>query len=72
MFCAGILQLNKGYDDDILTSNLARLRNEVEKLLLQVASDLSAAKQQVIFLINNYECIRATLQVFFLCYFFLC
>jgi len=53
-FVCAILRLNQDYNDEILTSNLRRLRNEIEKLLIRSASTLNAPKKQVIFLINNY------------------
>lgn len=56
-FASAIIKLNKGYNDDILNTNLRRLRLEVDKLLLRSAQRVTIPKLQVIFLINNYNAI---------------
>eukprot|EP01083_Nonionella_stella_P077024 210128_1 len=61
---SGIHLLNKHYNDDIITNHLLRLQKEIERLLLRVASLIETDQQQVIFLINNYHCIVATVQSF--------
>jgi hypothetical protein len=54
---SAVLKLNVGYNDEILTSNLKRLRAEIEKLLSRSLSALPSTKQQVVFLLNNYHLI---------------
>jgi len=61
-FCGAILKLNREYNDDFLLSNLRRLRNEVDKLLERAAGRVALPKNQVIFLINNYNVILRILQ----------
>jgi len=61
-FSAAINRLNQGYNDEILTSNLRRLCMEVDKLFMRCASRIKTPKQQVIYLINNYNTITATLK----------
>jgi len=43
-FASGILLLNEGYNDPILTANLARLSGEVNKFLLRSAATALAAR----------------------------
>ncbi len=54
-----------GYDDEILVSNLQRLRRGVEKLLVDMSRSVGAAnsKYPTIFLINNYDCVLQHLQL---------
>lgn len=61
-FAAGILKLNKGYNDDILSSNLKRLRGEVDKLFLRSASRITPPKNQIIFLIQNFHAMLFLIQ----------
>jgi hypothetical protein len=61
-FCAAIVKLNRDYGDDILINTMRRLRTEVEKLLMRTASRLPVPKLQMIFLINNYNAIKATIE----------
>eukprot|EP00479_Gromia_sphaerica_P006436 TRINITY_DN1825_c0_g1_i1.p1 TRINITY_DN1825_c0_g1~~TRINITY_DN1825_c0_g1_i1.p1 ORF type:complete len:218 (+),score=27.38 TRINITY_DN1825_c0_g1_i1:764-1417(+) len=59
---SGVHLLNREYGDDILISNLNRLMMEVERLTLRAASEMGKDMQQVIFLVNNYDCIKTTLR----------
>ena len=58
---AGLLTLNKPYQDDILTLNLRRLREQLEKNFLQCASSVAVPKAQMVFLVNNYQMIERVL-----------
>jgi hypothetical protein len=61
-FASTIVRLNENYDNDILISNLRRLTVEVDKFLLRCAARVQLPKNQVIFLINNYNLIIKTLE----------
>ena len=52
---SAIHRLNRPWNDDILAINLRRLRVEVEKLLQRTAARIAVPKQQVVFLINQYQ-----------------
>jgi hypothetical protein len=54
-YVSAIRKLMRGYDDEILSSYLRRLRDEMEKLFLQSAAKLPGTKSQIILLINNYN-----------------
>lgn len=64
-FASGILLLNEGYNDPILTANLARLSGEVNKFLLRsaVAPAAMAARPDLrqVYLINAYGAILRVL-----------
>ena len=60
-FAVSILTLNRVQQDDILTSNLRRMRQEVEKLLSRSAAKLSG-KQAVVYLIHQYHALLKILQ----------
>ena len=59
---SAIHKLNRPWNDDILVMNLRRLRVEVEKLLQRTAARISVPKQQVVFLINQYQHIVHVMQ----------
>jgi len=67
-FINGLLLLCRPIGDDVLnnrlmiTSNLERLREEMEKLLMRLASNIPQAKMQSVFLINNYDVIVSVLR----------
>eukprot|EP00164_Ancoracysta_twista_P004504 GFYU01006071.1.p1 GENE.GFYU01006071.1~~GFYU01006071.1.p1 ORF type:complete len:684 (-),score=185.98 GFYU01006071.1:62-2113(-) len=56
-FAASILQLNVENQDEMIKMNLHTLRAEMQKLLLLIAGECPDRKNQVIFLINNYDII---------------
>lgn len=54
-FCVSIISLNQGYDDELLTNSLTRLRTEVLVLLHKMSSELTLRKTRSVFLINNFD-----------------
>ncbi len=56
-FAAGILRLNHGYADPILTANLGRLSGEVNKFLLRSAALAPSPRTQLVYLLNSYQAI---------------
>lgn len=62
-FASGILLLNEGYNDPILTANLARLSGEVNKFLLRSAATALAARPdlRLVYLINAHGAILRVL-----------
>jgi hypothetical protein len=60
--CAGIHRLNRGYDNPMLIFDLRVLRMAVESLLAALKPNISGAKMQSVFLINNYYTILRVLK----------
>eukprot|EP00472_Partenskyella_glossopodia_P013646 CAMPEP_0197515828 /NCGR_PEP_ID=MMETSP1318-20131121/826_1 /TAXON_ID=552666 /ORGANISM="Partenskyella glossopodia, Strain RCC365" /LENGTH=688 /DNA_ID=CAMNT_0043064293 /DNA_START=96 /DNA_END=2162 /DNA_ORIENTATION=- len=56
-FAAGIDILNIAYQDNIITSNMARVRSAVCGLLEGMSKRVGDSKQENVFLINNYDTI---------------
>jgi len=61
-YTTAILTLNNGFDDTLLLNNLKRLRSELEILLFKISAIYKQRKQQIIFLLNNYNLIVVTLK----------
>jgi hypothetical protein len=60
-FASGILRLNRGYDDAILTTNLARLSREVNEFLKRSAALAPSPRMQLVYVLNSYRTIMAVL-----------
>ncbi|KAG4102270.1 Vps52-domain-containing protein [Neocallimastix lanati (nom. inval.)] len=56
-YTTAILTLNNGFNDTLLLNNLKRLRSELEILLFKISAVYKQRKQQIIFLLNNYNLI---------------
>ncbi|KFK41549.1 hypothetical protein AALP_AA2G143700 [Arabis alpina] len=54
-FTASLIHLNVEYGDGQLDINLERLRMAVDGLILKLAIMFPESKQQIVFLINNYD-----------------
>lgn len=61
-FTSSLIHLNVGYGDGQLELNLERLRMAVDDLLIKLAKTFSKPKQQIVFLINNYDMTIAVLK----------
>lgn len=61
-YTTAILTLNNGFNDDLLLNNLKRLRSELEVLLFKISAIYKQRKQQITFLLNNYNLIIVTLK----------
>jgi len=60
-YASGILRLNRGYDDAILSSNLARLSREVNEFLKRSAALAPTTRMQLVYLLNCYKTIMSVL-----------
>lgn len=54
-FSAAIVSINENYPSDRVASLLASLQGEVENFILRMAAEFQGRKEQLIFLINNYD-----------------
>ncbi|KAK4780270.1 hypothetical protein SAY87_016376 [Trapa incisa] len=61
-FTASLIRLNVEYGDGQLDLNLERLRMAVDDLLVKLAKMFPKPKQQIVFLINNYDVAIAVLK----------
>lgn len=60
-FSAAILAVNDTFPDERVSVLLVILQNEVENLILKMASKFDSPKEQLIFIINNYDMILGVL-----------
>lgn len=66
---AAMVGLSESFPSDLVNSLLAQLQEEVELFILKMAAVFPQRKEQLIFLINNYDMILSVLMVrFFVCY----
>jgi hypothetical protein len=61
-FSAAITTVNETFPDERVSIMLGQLQTEVENLLLKMASVFDSPKEQLVFLINNYDVIISVLQ----------
>ncbi|XP_077986713.1 vacuolar protein sorting-associated protein 52 homolog [Glandiceps talaboti] len=54
-FSAAIVSLNESFPDERVNKLLAQLQAEVENFILRMAAEFPNRKEQLIFLINNYD-----------------
>eukprot|EP00794_Sanderia_malayensis_P015923 gene15923-17524_t len=54
-FSAAINSLNESFPDDRVSKSLGLLQNEVENFILRRAAEFVNRKEQLVFLINNYD-----------------
>ena len=60
LYAGSIMALNLAYDDEIITSNLGRLRGVIDNVLTSLAALHGSPRDRTIFLINNYDMILTT------------
>ncbi|KAJ8299910.1 hypothetical protein KUTeg_021429, partial [Tegillarca granosa] len=60
-FSAAILGINQSFPDDRVERLLERLQTEVENFILKMAAEFPQRKEQLIFLINNYDMLLGVL-----------
>ncbi|XP_015774460.1 PREDICTED: vacuolar protein sorting-associated protein 52 homolog isoform X1 [Acropora digitifera] len=60
-FSAAIVSMNESFPDEKVNKVLAALQVEVENFILRMAAEFPLRKEQLIFLINNYDMMLAVL-----------
>ncbi|EDO47167.1 predicted protein, partial [Nematostella vectensis] len=60
-FSAAIVSLNESFPDEKVNKVLASLQCEVENFILRMAAEFPLRKEQLVFLINNYDMMLAVL-----------
>ncbi|RWS07403.1 vacuolar protein sorting-associated protein 52-like protein, partial [Dinothrombium tinctorium] len=60
-FSAGIMSINDTFPDERVSIMLGSLQREVEDFILKMASKFSSPRDQLVFLINNYDMILGVL-----------
>lgn len=61
-FSAAIVSINENHPDDRVSQLLGQLQIEVENFILRMAAEFNGRKDQLIFLINNYDMMLGVLQ----------
>ena len=54
-FSGALVSLNETFPDERVNRQLARLQTEVQNFILRMAAEFPPRKEQLIFLINNYD-----------------
>jgi hypothetical protein len=54
-FSAAIVGINETFPNELINRLLAQLQTEVENFILRMAAEFPQRKEQLIFLINNYD-----------------
>jgi hypothetical protein len=62
-FSAAIVGINQSHPDAQVSKCLSTLQQEVENFILRMAAEFPHRKEQLIFLINNYDMLLAVLSV---------
>ncbi|XP_065919051.1 vacuolar protein sorting-associated protein 52 homolog isoform X2 [Dysidea avara] len=60
-FSAALVSINSSQQDEKVTTCLAALQAEVESFILRMAAEFQQRKEQLIFLINNYDMLLSVL-----------
>lgn len=60
-FSAGIVSINRFHPDDRVNQSLSLLQTEVEGFIMRLAGEFVTRKDQLVFLINNYNMMLAVL-----------
>ena len=60
-FSAAVVGINETFPHEQMNRLLAMLQEEMEGLLLRLASQFSGRKEQLLFLINNYDLVMSIL-----------
>ncbi|XP_066473420.1 vacuolar protein sorting-associated protein 52 homolog isoform X2 [Tiliqua scincoides] len=63
-FSSAIVSINQTFPHDRTLALLGQLQTEVENFVLRVAAEFSSRKEQLIFLINNYDMMLGVLMEF--------
>ncbi|XP_003748088.1 vacuolar protein sorting-associated protein 52 homolog [Galendromus occidentalis] len=61
-FSAAIVSINENHPDERVSILLGQLQMEVENFILKMAAEFNGRKDQLIFLINNYDMMLGVLQ----------
>lgn len=67
-FSAAIVGISESFPNEQVTKLLAQLLDEVECFVLRMAAIFPGRKEQLIFLINNYDMVLSILMVRFIIY----
>lgn len=62
-FSAAIVGISENFPDELVNRLLAELQEEVEYFILRMAAIFPERKEQLIFLINNYDMVLGVLMV---------
>ena len=62
-FSAAIVSINQSHPAEQVFKCLSTLQQEVENFILRMAAEFPHRKEQLIFLINNYDMLLAVLSV---------
>ena len=62
-FSAAIVGLNENFPNDRVNKLLAQLQTEVENFILRMAAEFPQRKDQLVFLINNYDMMLGVIMV---------
>jgi len=62
-FSAALVGLNESFSSDRVNQLLSQLQNEVENFILRMAAEFPQRKEQLVFLINNYDMMLAVIVV---------
>lgn len=54
-YSGAIVNLNETFPDERVNRLLLKLQSEVENFILRMAAEFPSRKEQLIFLINNYD-----------------
>lgn len=65
-FSAAIVGISESFPNELVTKLLAQLLDEVECFVLRMAAIFPGRKEQLIFLINNYDMVLSILMVRFI------
>ncbi|CAN7983927.1 unnamed protein product [Ixodes pacificus] len=60
-FSAAVVSINENFPSERVASLLAALQGEVENFILKMAAEFQGRKEQLIFLINNYDMMLSVL-----------
>ena len=62
-FSAALVSINQSHPDDQVDQCLSSLQGEVENFILRMAMEFPQRREQLIFLINNYDMMLSVLMV---------
>ena len=62
-YSAAILGINQSFPEERTDRILSQLQNEVENVILKMAAEFPHRKEQLIFLINNYDMMLGVITV---------
>ncbi len=62
-FSGAIVSINQSHPNERVSKSLSALQQEVENFILRMAAEFPDRKEQLVFLINNYDMLLAVLSV---------